>query len=202
MVTEYDAAATIFGRRFVKRFALCYRTVVWLSACLSVTLVYCGQTVGWIKMKLGMQVGLGPGHIMLDVDPAPPPQRAHPPNSRSISVVAKISVAWNNCFRRIFSCCWRESVKPLQYFCHTLPIPYLLHQCKLPSWRKLYCSDSAVLQSLSRRVQHRLLLLWAVCIVCCRRNCQTTQSENWHGIHLSGLWTCDLRDIISVFLCF
>jgi len=26
--------------------------------CLSVTLVYCGQTVGWIKMKLGMQVGL------------------------------------------------------------------------------------------------------------------------------------------------
>jgi len=27
-----------------------------LSVCLSVTLVYCGQTVGWIKMKLGMQV--------------------------------------------------------------------------------------------------------------------------------------------------
>ena len=35
-----------------------------LSVCLSVTLVYCGQTVGWIKMKLGMQVGLGPGHIV------------------------------------------------------------------------------------------------------------------------------------------
>jgi len=26
-------------------------------------LVYCGQAVGRIKMKLGMQVGLGPGHI-------------------------------------------------------------------------------------------------------------------------------------------
>ena len=24
-------------------------------------------------MKLGMQVGLGPGHIVLDGDPAPPP---------------------------------------------------------------------------------------------------------------------------------
>jgi len=23
-----------------------------------------------------------------------------------------ISVAWNNCFRRIFKCCWRESTKP------------------------------------------------------------------------------------------
>jgi len=56
----------------------CYRTVVCPSVCLScpvclcVTLVYCGQTVGWIKMKLGMQVGLGPGHIVFDGEPAPP----------------------------------------------------------------------------------------------------------------------------------
>jgi len=42
---------------------------------LSVTLVYCGQTVGLIKMKLGMEVGLGPGHIVLDGDPAPPTER-------------------------------------------------------------------------------------------------------------------------------
>jgi len=33
---------------------------------LSVTLVYCGQTVAWSNMKLGMQVGLGPDHIVLD----------------------------------------------------------------------------------------------------------------------------------------
>jgi len=44
-----------------------------LSVCLSVTLVHCGKTVGWIKMKLGMEVGLGPGHTVLDGDPAPPP---------------------------------------------------------------------------------------------------------------------------------
>ena len=44
-----------------------------LSVCpvLSVTFVHCGQTVGRIKMKLGMQVGLGPGHIVLGADPAP-----------------------------------------------------------------------------------------------------------------------------------
>jgi len=29
-----------------------------------------GQTVGWIKMPLGKEVGLGPGHIVLDGDPA------------------------------------------------------------------------------------------------------------------------------------
>jgi len=30
-----------------------------------------GQTAGWIKMPLGTEVGIGPGHIILDGDPAP-----------------------------------------------------------------------------------------------------------------------------------
>ena len=51
---------------------------------LSVTLVYCGQTVGWIKMKLDMEVGFGPGHIVLDGDPAPLPKGAQPPFSAHI----------------------------------------------------------------------------------------------------------------------
>ena len=63
-----------FGLPFVKRFALSYQTVVSLS-CLSVKLVYCGQMVGWIKMPLGTEVGLGPGHIVLDGDPAIPTKR-------------------------------------------------------------------------------------------------------------------------------
>jgi len=73
------------------------------------------------------------------------------------SNMQKISIAWNNCFRRICSCCWRESVKPPQYFCHTLPMSYLLHQRKLLFWKKLYCSDSVVLQSLSRRMHHTFI---------------------------------------------
>jgi len=52
---------------------------LYVLSCSSVTLVYCGQTVGWIKMKLGMQVGLAPGHIVLDCDPAPPSQRDKAP---------------------------------------------------------------------------------------------------------------------------
>ena len=50
-----------------------------MSVCLSVlsvTLVYCGQTVERIKMKLGTDVGLGPGDIVFDRDPAPPPKGA------------------------------------------------------------------------------------------------------------------------------
>jgi len=65
---------------------------VCLSVCpvLSLTLVYCGQTVGRIKMKLGRQVGLGPGHIVLDGDSAPaPPKGAEAPNFWPVSVAAK-----------------------------------------------------------------------------------------------------------------
>ena len=75
----------LFGRPFVEQFALCY----WAVSCpvlsrlsclsvLSVMLVYCGQSVALIKMKLSMQVGLGPGHNVLDGDPAPP-KWAQPP---------------------------------------------------------------------------------------------------------------------------
>jgi len=48
----------------------------------------------------------------------------------------KMQVIWNNCFRHIFSCCWRESVKPLQYFCNTLPLSYAIDQSKLLFWKK------------------------------------------------------------------
>ena len=42
--------------------------------------VYCGQTAGWIKMALGMEVGLGPGYIVLDGDPAPSSKRVQSPS--------------------------------------------------------------------------------------------------------------------------
>ena len=35
------------------------------------THIYCGQTAGWIKMPLGMKVGLSPCDSVLDGDPAP-----------------------------------------------------------------------------------------------------------------------------------
>jgi len=49
------------------------------------------QMAGWIRMKLGMEVGLGPGDIVLHGEPAPPaPKRGTaPPNFWPMSVVAK-----------------------------------------------------------------------------------------------------------------
>jgi len=56
----------IFGRPFVKRFALRYRYIVCLPVLSSLsvlTMVYCGQTLGWIKMKLRMEVGSVPATL-------------------------------------------------------------------------------------------------------------------------------------------
>ena len=51
------------------------------------------QNVGWIKMKLGTKVGLGPGHILLDGDPAPLPKRGGAPNFRPTPIVVKAQTA-------------------------------------------------------------------------------------------------------------
>jgi len=45
---------------------------------------------GWIKMLLGMKVGQGPGHTVLDADPTlPPPQKkgGRAPNFQPFAVV-------------------------------------------------------------------------------------------------------------------
>jgi len=59
--------------------------------CLSVMLVYCGQTVGWIKIKLATDIGLISGHIVLDGDPA-----LHPPNRHSHPAIFGACLLWPN----------------------------------------------------------------------------------------------------------
>jgi len=52
--------------------------------------ICCGQMAGWIKMPLGIEVGLGPGNFVLDGDPAPLPKKAgRAPIVQPISTVAK-----------------------------------------------------------------------------------------------------------------
>jgi len=72
------SAGLLVGRLFVKQFALRYRTVV-CPVCPICNVDVLWPEVGWIKMKLGMEVGLGPGHIVLDADTASPLQKGHNP---------------------------------------------------------------------------------------------------------------------------
>jgi len=59
-----------------------------------------------------------------------------------------IGTFWNNAFRHIFNCCWRESVKPLQYFCQSLPLSYLIDERRLTFFRKLLVHDNIVIRML------------------------------------------------------
>jgi len=77
------------GRPFVKRFALCYRSVVCLSllSCLVLSCLVSGVGVlwpnGWMDQDetwhAGLQVGLVPGHNTLDGDQPTPPPKGHSP---------------------------------------------------------------------------------------------------------------------------
>ena len=54
--------------------------------------ICCGQMAAWIKMPLGMELGLSPGDFVLNGDPSlPSPKRGQSPlpNFRPISIVAK-----------------------------------------------------------------------------------------------------------------
>jgi len=41
--------------------------------------ICCGQMAAWIKMPLGIELGLSPGDFVLDGDPAPSPKRGRSP---------------------------------------------------------------------------------------------------------------------------
>jgi len=74
-----------------------------LSVCLSVLscLSVCDVRAtalwpnGWTDQdETWQQVGLGPGHIVLDGDPAPPPQKGHSPSQFSAHICCGQMAAW------------------------------------------------------------------------------------------------------------
>ena len=106
--------------------------------------MHCGQTVGWINMKLGTEVGLGPGHIVLDGDPAHPAQKGHSsPNLWPMSVKTK----WLGGSRCHLACRQASVQATLCYIGTQLPPkrpqPPIFGQCLL--WRNgcLYHGDLA-----------------------------------------------------------
>jgi len=56
--------------------------------------VRCGQTAGWTKMPLGMEVGLDPGKFMFDGDPAPPRKNGRAPTQFLAHVYCGQTAGW------------------------------------------------------------------------------------------------------------
>jgi len=56
--------------------------------------VYCGQTVGWIKMPIGTEVNLGLGDVVLDGEATPPPKRGTAPSYFRAYVYCGQTAGW------------------------------------------------------------------------------------------------------------
>jgi len=67
-----------------------------------------------------------------------------------------VDVAWNNAFRKIFKGFWRESVKPLQFYCQCLPVTMLIALREMQFWKKMYYHDSIV----SHILEMSVITLW------------------------------------------
>ena len=59
------------------------------------------------------------------------------------------NVVWNNSFRRIFGCCWRESVACPQFYYHTLPMTHMIDQRKILFWKKVLTCGIKVVRTLA-----------------------------------------------------
>jgi len=59
----------------------------------------------------------------------------------------RVEVVWNNAFRKIFHADWYESVKPLLYYCSSLPVSILLPMKKLLFWKKMFAVVLHVLRT-------------------------------------------------------
>ena len=106
-------------------------------SCLSVTLVYCGETVGRIEMKFGVQVGLDPGHIVLDVHPAPPPQKGTAPQFSACTCCGQMA-------GRIKMPLGRElGLGPSYIVLDGYPAPLPKKGAELPNFRLVYCGQTA-----------------------------------------------------------
>ena len=62
--------------------------------------VYCGQMAGFIRIPLGTEVGLSPGDIVLDGDPAPPAKNDSPPIFGPCLVAKRLYVSGYDFVRR------------------------------------------------------------------------------------------------------
>jgi len=60
----------------------------------------------------------------------------------------ELDVIWNNSFRHIFNCCWHDGVKPLQFFCQSMPLFFLIDERQLMFFSKLQRTDNIVLRTL------------------------------------------------------
>jgi len=71
----------------------------------------------------------------------------------------RLNVMWNNSLRRIFDCCWRESVSGLLFYTQTLPVSYQIDQSNILFWKKLLNCDNIAVRTVVAVNRHSIGLI-------------------------------------------
>ena len=110
------------------------------------------QMAGWIKMALGVEVGLGPGHIVLDGDRAPPPQLPVPQKGGRAPIFGPF-LLWPNGWMHQDATWYggrprpRDIVLDVGFWatvCKTASSPQKGHSPQLPFSAHVFCRQMAV----------------------------------------------------------
>ena len=76
-----------------------------------------------------------------------------------------LNVLWNNTFRKIFNCCWRESPFSLQFYAGYLPMHLIIHQQMILFYKRVLKSSNVILQTLLCLKQSSVKSLTSLCNV-------------------------------------
>ena len=139
-------------------------------------------------MKLGMQVGLVPGHIVLDGDPAPPPPKGHSPTQFSVHICwlhgSRCHLVWSQASAEATLCQMeiplyhprKRGQSPLPNFWPIYAVAKRLHasRCHLV-WRQASCSPrDFVLDGNPLNFRHMFIIATVISLEHC-----TMHSRYW-----------------------
>jgi len=79
----------------------------------------------------------------------------------SLSEYKTLNVIWNNTFRKIFNCCWKESTASLQFYCNCLSMSHMIDQQSILFYKRIMRSSNVILRTLFRFKQGDICALLA-----------------------------------------
>ena len=115
----------------------------------------------------------------------------------------KISVAWNNCFRRTFHVAEGRVSNHYNIFAPHFQYRISFSSANCFFWKKIYWSDNIVLLTLSRLTYNAFIAVGCTFgVLCSHQSYQTMQSKDLCGTHLLHRWNCNCFICVYVLVCY